>query len=161
MGGELFDMVIERKHFTEADAASITAAVLSVMQHCHSKGIIHRGEAAHSVLLQRCLARSAKWMVCWGDYESGGCEAARRWLRIHAQACVLPSRAAGAWQQTVTATRRSESAECGPPAHALRLTLHATPPSDLHAAWVAAYAPHSTHVSIPTNRPPCSQPPQI
>lgn len=43
MGGELFDMVIERKHFTEADAASITAAVLSVMQHCHSKGIIHRG----------------------------------------------------------------------------------------------------------------------
>lgn len=43
MGGELFDMVIERKHFTEADAASITAAMLSVMQHCHSKGIIHRG----------------------------------------------------------------------------------------------------------------------
>lgn len=43
MGGELFDMVIERKHFTEADAASITAAILSVMQHCHSKGIIHRG----------------------------------------------------------------------------------------------------------------------
>ena len=43
MGGELFDALIERKHFTEADAASITAAVLSVMQHCHSKGIIHRG----------------------------------------------------------------------------------------------------------------------
>ena len=96
MGGELFDMVIERKHFTEvrhvadtaagggqrqqiassprcrrwrlcaiarsmphlpvhsptctalaagpqADAAAITAAVLSVMEHCHKKGIIHRG----------------------------------------------------------------------------------------------------------------------
>ena len=27
----------------QADAAAITAAVLSVMQHCHSKGIIHRG----------------------------------------------------------------------------------------------------------------------
>ena len=46
MGGELFDVVIERKHFTEADAASISAAVLSVMQHCHSKGIIHRGAPA-------------------------------------------------------------------------------------------------------------------
>lgn len=43
MGGELFDMVIERKYFSEADAASITAAILSVIQHCHSKGIIHRG----------------------------------------------------------------------------------------------------------------------
>jgi hypothetical protein len=46
LGGELFDMVIERKYFTEADAASITAAILSVMQHCHSKGIIYRGELA-------------------------------------------------------------------------------------------------------------------
>lgn len=43
LGGELFDVVIERKHFSEADAASITAAVLSVIQHCHAKGIIHRG----------------------------------------------------------------------------------------------------------------------
>lgn len=48
LGGELFDVVIERKFFTEADAASITAAVLSVIQHCHGKGIIHRGARWHS-----------------------------------------------------------------------------------------------------------------
>lgn len=59
MGGELFDMVIERKYFTEADAASITAAILSVMQHCHSKGIIHRGAQRF------CIARGACHRLLW------------------------------------------------------------------------------------------------
>jgi calcium-dependent protein kinase len=37
----------------QADAAAITAAVLSVMEHCHSKGIIHRDLKPENFLLLR------------------------------------------------------------------------------------------------------------
>jgi calcium-dependent protein kinase len=42
-GGELFDRIIDRGgHYCEADAASIIKAMLSVIAHCHSLGVVHR-----------------------------------------------------------------------------------------------------------------------
>ena len=36
-GGELFDLIVERGHLTERDAAVKARALLEVIQHCHSR----------------------------------------------------------------------------------------------------------------------------
>lgn len=41
-GGELFDQIISKGHFTERDAAVIMRALLDVMAFAHSKHIVHR-----------------------------------------------------------------------------------------------------------------------
>ena len=54
MGGELFDAVIERKQFSEQDAASIAAVALRVLQHCHERGVLHRGARGRRHECARC-----------------------------------------------------------------------------------------------------------
>lgn len=42
-GGELFDRIIDRGgHYSEADAAAIIKAMLSVISHIHALGVVHR-----------------------------------------------------------------------------------------------------------------------
>eukprot|EP00898_Chlorokybus_atmophyticus_P002359 jgi/Chlat1/3123/Chrsp21S03353 len=41
-GGELFDRIIKRGHYTEKDAAAITRQILQVVALCHLEGIVHR-----------------------------------------------------------------------------------------------------------------------
>lgn len=41
-GGELFDRIIARGHFSEADAATLIRKILSAVAHCHDRGICHR-----------------------------------------------------------------------------------------------------------------------
>lgn len=41
-GGELFDRIIERGHYTEHDAKQIIYKLLLAVNYCHSKGICHR-----------------------------------------------------------------------------------------------------------------------
>jgi serine/threonine protein kinase len=58
-GGELFDQIINKGHFTERDAAVIMRALLDVMAYAHSKHIVHRYElfgrdGVARVLLLRC-----------------------------------------------------------------------------------------------------------
>jgi hypothetical protein len=36
-GGELFDLIVERGHLSERDAAVNARAILEVIRHCHSK----------------------------------------------------------------------------------------------------------------------------
>ena len=37
VGGELFDLIVERGHLSERDAAVNARAILEVIRHCHSK----------------------------------------------------------------------------------------------------------------------------
>jgi len=41
-GGELFDSIVARGHFSEADAAVIVRQMLDVVARCHLSGVIHR-----------------------------------------------------------------------------------------------------------------------
>lgn len=41
-GGELFDRIVARGHYTERAAAAVTRTVMEVVQLCHKHGVIHR-----------------------------------------------------------------------------------------------------------------------
>lgn len=51
-GGELFDIVVERKHFTEADAANATKIILDIVFHCHRRGVLHRDIKPENFMLK-------------------------------------------------------------------------------------------------------------
>jgi calcium-dependent protein kinase len=41
-GGELFDRIIQRGHYSEAKAAELTRTIVGVVETCHSLGVMHR-----------------------------------------------------------------------------------------------------------------------
>jgi calcium-dependent protein kinase len=41
-GGELFDRIVARGHYTERAAAGVTRTIVEVVQLCHRHGVIHR-----------------------------------------------------------------------------------------------------------------------
>nr|UXX22575.1 calmodulin-domain protein kinase 11 [Hevea brasiliensis] len=41
-GGELFDRIIKRGHYTEKKAAQLTRTIVGVIEACHSLGVMHR-----------------------------------------------------------------------------------------------------------------------
>ncbi|XP_051177536.1 calcium-dependent protein kinase 8 [Lolium perenne] len=41
-GGELFDRIVARGHYTERAAAAVTRTIVEVVQTCHRNGVIHR-----------------------------------------------------------------------------------------------------------------------
>ena len=41
-GGELFDRIAERGHFSEKAAADLMRTIVSVVNHCHTMNVVHR-----------------------------------------------------------------------------------------------------------------------
>lgn len=41
-GGELFDRIIEKGHYAERKAAKLARTIVSVVENCHSLGVMHR-----------------------------------------------------------------------------------------------------------------------
>jgi serine/threonine protein kinase len=50
-GGELIDRIIEKRHYSEADAKLVARKVLLGLEHCHSRRIAHRNIKAESLIL--------------------------------------------------------------------------------------------------------------
>jgi len=51
-GGELFDRIIAKGHYSEADARKLTITLLDCLAYLHSKGIAHRDLKPENILLK-------------------------------------------------------------------------------------------------------------
>lgn len=50
-GGELFDQILEREHFSEVEARQYTKAMIDAISYCHDKDIVHRDLKPENLLL--------------------------------------------------------------------------------------------------------------
>lgn len=50
-GGELFDKIIAKGHYTEKAAAALCRAIVNVVHHCHFMGVMHRDLKPENFLL--------------------------------------------------------------------------------------------------------------
>lgn len=50
-GGELFNWIVERKSFSEADAQRVVMTLLYTLDYCHERGIVHRDLKPENILL--------------------------------------------------------------------------------------------------------------
>jgi serine/threonine protein kinase len=41
-GGELFDQIVERSHYSEKDTAALMADILKCLLYLHNEGVVHR-----------------------------------------------------------------------------------------------------------------------
>lgn len=57
-GGELFDRIVARGHYTEKDAAEAIKTMIRVVGHCHTMGVIHRDLKPENFLLANSAQNS-------------------------------------------------------------------------------------------------------
>lgn len=50
-GGQLFEAIMQKKTFSENEAASIMSQLLSAIAHCHTRKIVHRDVKPENLLL--------------------------------------------------------------------------------------------------------------
>lgn len=59
-GGELFDLIISAKYFTEVEARTYFQQLMSAINFCHSKGVAHKDLKAENLL----LSADGRLLVC-------------------------------------------------------------------------------------------------
>ena len=50
-GGELFDLIVEKDHFSEAEARNVVRFLVDALDYCHKLGILHRDIKPENLLL--------------------------------------------------------------------------------------------------------------
>jgi serine/threonine protein kinase len=58
-GGELFELIVQKKNFTEHEAADSIKDILSAVAYCHGMNIVHRDLKPENILVdagcENCL----------------------------------------------------------------------------------------------------------
>ncbi|GAB4856032.1 Calcium-dependent protein kinase 8 [Ancistrocladus abbreviatus] len=65
-GGELFDRIVARGHYTERAAAAVTKTIVEVVQMCHRHGVIHRDLKPENFLFANKRENSALKAIDFG-----------------------------------------------------------------------------------------------
>jgi calcium-dependent protein kinase len=62
-GGELFDAIVSRGHYTEKDAARLLRTIVGVVAHCHAMNVIHRDLKVCACFEARAVWLWSRWRV--------------------------------------------------------------------------------------------------
>ncbi|XP_010923436.1 calcium-dependent protein kinase 20 isoform X1 [Elaeis guineensis] len=65
-GGELFDRIVARGHYTERAAAAVTRTIVEVVQMCHKHGVMHRDLKPENFLFSNKKETSALKAIDFG-----------------------------------------------------------------------------------------------
>ena len=65
-GGELFDRIRQKVHFTEREASSIMKSLVSAIQYMHSQGIVHRDLKPENILFSDSTENAKVKIVDFG-----------------------------------------------------------------------------------------------
>ncbi len=57
-GGELFDRIVRKGHYSEKEAARVLNQVLSALEYSHASGVVHRDIKPENILYQSCAEDS-------------------------------------------------------------------------------------------------------
>lgn len=53
-GGELFDRIVQKGHYSEREAAKLMKTIVGVVEACHSLGVMHRDLKPENFLFHSC-----------------------------------------------------------------------------------------------------------
>ena len=76
-GGELFDKIIEVKHFSESVAANIMRQLFSAVNFCHEHGVIHRDLKPENILIENSQEKCKEYFQI-KIIDFGTCEILKR-----------------------------------------------------------------------------------
>ncbi|KAL1545619.1 Calcium-dependent protein kinase 25 [Salvia divinorum] len=65
-GGELFDRIVKRGHYSEKKAAELTRTIVGVLEACHSMGVMHRDVKPENFLFVNGAEDSAMKIIDFG-----------------------------------------------------------------------------------------------
>uniref|UniRef100_A0A0E0BQM0 non-specific serine/threonine protein kinase n=1 Tax=Oryza glumipatula TaxID=40148 RepID=A0A0E0BQM0_9ORYZ len=65
-GGELFDRIVARGHYTERAAAAVMRTIMDVVQHCHKNGVMHRDLKPENFLYANASENSPLKVIDFG-----------------------------------------------------------------------------------------------
>lgn len=100
LGGELFDRVVRNRAFSEQDAAKTIAAVLSMVNHCHTRGILCRGERDEEGFWDSAAGGRGGMGVC--------CVCGGETRQNAALALATPHRSVWPWRPAATSTNLAD-----------------------------------------------------